>query len=164
MIKEMILIAGLSFSMTLSPVDIPVYEAAVEQNEAEIVSVAEEPEYSEEDLYWLSRLIFAEAGSDKCSDELQLAVGSVVLNRRDSELYPDTIKEVIFDKHWGVQYGCTTDKHIYWTPNERAIENAKYILETGSTLPNTVMSQGSRPAWGNTYCNIQGVIFSKYRK
>lgn len=162
-----ILTAGVSFSLIFAPVE-ATKTTTIVNHATDIVTTAieeiDEPAYSDEDLYWLSRVIFAEAGSDGCSDELQKAVGSVVINRKNHKVYPNTIKDVIFDTHWDVQYGCTTDGHIYWEPNERAIENARYILQYGPTLPPAVMSQGSKPAWGNTYCNIQGVIFSAYNK
>lgn len=179
-IKESILVAGISFSLAFSPIDIPqpsvqattdlitvnIVETAtnavnnIELPEQEVEEVV--PAYSDEDLYWLSRLIFAEAGSNSCSDELQWAVASVVINRMWSSVYPNSIKDVIFDTHWGVQYGCTTSGMIYREPNDRAIANAIYILENGPTLPYYVLSQGAYSAWDNIYCNIQGVIFSSY--
>ena len=57
----------------------------------------EQESYSDMDVFWLSRVIYAEAGADNCSNELQLAVGSVVLNRVESELYPNTIEYMLGD-------------------------------------------------------------------
>lgn len=116
--------------------------------------------YDEESLYWLSRVIYAEAGSN--SDLLQKAVGSVVLNRCDSSLYPDTIKEVIFDTKHGLQYGCVRNKMIYRTPDDRAIENAKWLLENGSIFPLAVLAQCDHEVWGGKYKVIEGVVFSMY--
>jgi N-acetylmuramoyl-L-alanine amidase len=42
--------------------------------------------YDEEDLYWLSRIISAEARGE--SLEGQIAVGNVVLNRMKSDRWP----------------------------------------------------------------------------
>lgn len=50
--------------------------------------------YTEEDLIWLARIIDVEAGGG--SLKKQTAVGNVVLNRVKSELFPNTIYDVIF--------------------------------------------------------------------
>ena len=50
--------------------------------------------YNEEDLYWLSRIIFAESGNQPMAG--RVAVGTVILNRVANEHFPNTIKEVIF--------------------------------------------------------------------
>lgn len=119
-----------------------------------------EETYTETDVFWLSRLIYAESGSDACSDDLQLAVGSVVLNRVESDLYPNTIEQVIFDTHWGVQYGCTKTGMIWFEPNQRAIKNAKYLLENGSVLPGNVLGQSDCCTLNYIYTIIDGVVFS----
>ena len=91
-------------------------------------------------LYLLSHLIMGEAGSDWCTNELQLAVGSVVLNRVNHKDFPNTIEEVIFQKN-PLQYACTVDGNFYKTPNDRAIKNAKYLLDNGSQIPEYVIYQ-----------------------
>ena len=103
--------------------------------------------YSDEDLYWLSRVVFAEAGCDWFPDWVQRDVASVVLNRVADPRYPDTIKGVIFDPG---QYSCVDSGSIYNTPTQKVIDNCKYILENGSTLPVSVIGQ-SAYAWGPIY-------------
>lgn len=100
--------------------------------------------YTEEDLYWLSRIISAEAGCTWIPDWVQIAVGSVVLNRVNSPLYPNTIKDVIFQPG---QYGPAWSGMIYYEPQSRCVENAKYLLENGSQIPNNVFGQ-SGETWG----------------
>ena len=51
-------------------------------------------DYTESDVDLLARLIMAEMGSDWVPDQLPLAVGSVVLNRIESDLFPDTLYRV----------------------------------------------------------------------
>ena len=100
--------------------------------------------YTEEELYILAHVICGEAQS--YSDEEQLYVGSVVLNRVNSDRYPDTIKGVVFQKN---QYTCTRDGNYYRTPTERNWANAKYLLENGSILPaNVVYQSGGRQGRG----------------
>lgn len=108
--------------------------------------------YSQDDLYVLSHIIYAEAGNQ--SDECQLAVGSVVLNRVKSNNFPNTIYGVVFQKG---QYSPTWNGAYYKEPSDRAIKNAKYLLENGSVIPVGVVYQAEfiqGPIYkqiGNTY-------------
>lgn len=124
------------------------------QTAEEVLQIIETGEtaggYSEEDLYWLSRVINAEAGGSWMPDWVQQGVGSVVLNRVESGRYPGTIQEVIFQTG---QYACTTNGSIYEEPAEKAVENARYLLENGATLPEGVLGQSEF---------IQGEVHSSY--
>jgi len=51
-------------------------------------------EFAEKDLELLSRLIYAESRGEPLKG--QISVGAVVLNRVESNRYPNTIKEVIY--------------------------------------------------------------------
>lgn len=83
--------------------------------------------YNYDDLYWLSRIIFAESRGE--SFEGKLAVGTVVMNRVASDDFPDDIYSVIFDKKYGVQFTPTSNKTIYNTPDEDCIIAAKICLD-----------------------------------
>lgn len=83
--------------------------------------------YSEEDLYWLSHIIYAESGNQ--SLEGMIGVGNVVLNRVAEPTCPDTIHDVIFDRRYGVQFYPTVNGTIYEEPNELSIVAAKLCLE-----------------------------------
>ena len=109
--------------------------------------------YDEDDLYVLSHLIYGESGGE--SDKCQIAVGSVVLNRVKSKYFPNTIKDVAFAKG---QYACTWDGNFDKTPDKRAIENARYLLENGSQLPDGVVFQAGFKQ-GRVYDVIDGVYF-----
>ncbi|MDF2905999.1 MAG: hypothetical protein K0R34_1320 [Herbinix sp.] len=67
----------------------------------------EKPSYSESDLRLLASLVFSEAGNQNYNG--MLAVANVVLNRMKSDAYwhVDTIKEVIYDNKWSVQFAVT---------------------------------------------------------
>ena len=88
------------------------------------------PSYTEEDLDLLARIINAEAGCDWIPDWVQRMVGSVVLNRVKSKHFPNTIREVIYQPG---QYGPVYNGMIHYTPTKKSIENARYVLEQGST-------------------------------
>ena len=107
--------------------------------------------YSENDLYVLSHIISAEAGN--CSEEMMIAVGSVVLNRVADDRFPDTIEEVVFQKN-PLQYS-PTENGTYWNePTEGAVEVAKLLLEEGSQLPENVVWQAEFRQGTETYREI----------
>ena len=83
--------------------------------------------YREDAVYWLSRIISAESRGESLLG--QIAVGSVVMNRVESSLYPNTIWSVIFDKKYGVQFSPIIDGSIYQAPAASAVVAAKICLE-----------------------------------
>lgn len=95
-----------------------------------------ERNYTDEDLEVLTRVLTGECHT--YPDEEQLYVGSVVLNRVKNPEFPDSIKEVVFQKG---QYSCVTDGNYYREPTERNRANAKWLLENGSVLPEDVVYQ-----------------------
>lgn len=99
-----------------------------------------EARYTKRELLLLSKIIQAEAGSSWLSDMHQLLVGNVVLNRVNSKHFPNTIEEVIFQKG---QYSPTFDKERWHSiiPSERAIKNARLLLEGLRVAPPNVVFQ-----------------------
>lgn len=89
-----------------------------------------------DDLDLMARIIYAEAGN--CSDEEQLLVGNVIMNRVASSKYPNTIREVIYQKG---QYSPTWNGAINKKPSEKAIKNAKRILNGERFCPTNVVYQ-----------------------
>lgn len=110
--------------------------------------------YDEDDLYILSHLIYGESGGQ--STDCQLAVGSVVLNRVHSSEFPNSISEVVYARG---QYACTWDGNFDKTPSERAINNARYLLENGSQLPESVVYQAQFTQGSGVYTEIDGEYF-----
>lgn len=95
--------------------------------------------YTEEDLYWLSRIISAESQGEPL--EGKLAVGTVVLNRVASGEFPNTIYDVIFDTKWGVQFTPVANGAIYWEPTEESVAAAKLVLEGARAAGNSLYFQ-----------------------
>ncbi len=106
------------------------YEAYVTSGDPTSVAKAASY-YNSTDLYWLSRIISAEAKGEPLSG--QIAVGNVVLNRVRSTSFPNTVKDVIFDKKYGVQFSPVSNGTVYNTPVPSAVIAAKACLE-GYTL------------------------------
>lgn len=92
--------------------------------------------YREDEVYWLARIISAEARGE--SMDGKLAVGNVVLNRVRSSAYPNTIYGVIFDKKYGTQFSPAANGTIYNTPTADSIVAAKMCLE-GYSLSSDIM-------------------------
>lgn len=91
--------------------------------------------YTDEDFWYLSHVIAAECGADWCKDETLFYVGSVVLNRVESDVFPNTIKEVVLSPG---QYAPAAYLSNY-EPSERVIEVTTELLEQGSVLPAEVV-------------------------
>lgn len=92
--------------------------------------------YAEEDLYWLSRIISAESRGEPF--EGQLAVGCVVLNRTRCKSYPDTVKDVVFDNKFGIQFTPAYTGSVNNPPTESCVIAAKLCLE-GFSLSDSIL-------------------------
>lgn len=92
--------------------------------------------YNSDDLYWLSRIINAEAGGESLYG--QIAVGNVVLNRVAHKQFPNTVYGVIFDRVGGVQFTPVALGTIYRTPSASSIIAAKICLE-GTSISNEIL-------------------------
>lgn len=80
--------------------------------------------YNSTDLYWLTQIINAESGNQPLDGKL--AVGAVVMNRTYDPSYPNTIKDVIFQKN---QFTPARNGTIYKTANVQSEIAAKLCLE-----------------------------------
>lgn len=110
----------------------PTPVSPTEETVAEITSVYS---YTEEELDLLARLIYSEGGIE--SYDTQLKIGSVVMNRVDDSYFPNTIREVIYQKN---QFSVTFTKldgviMIDRPADDEAKKAALEILTYGSVLP-----------------------------
>ena len=103
--------------------------------------------YNATDLYWLSRIISAEASGESLVG--QIAVGNVVLNRKASKQYPNTVYGVIFDRNGGTQFSPVSMGTIYNSPSETSIIAAKICLEGHSVDTNILFFMNPRIATSN---------------
>ena len=92
--------------------------------------------YNADELYWLSRIISAEAKGESLLG--QIAVGNVVLNRKACPNYPNTVYGVIFDRKNGTQFSPVAFGTIYQKPTASAVIAAKICLE-GYTLSDDIL-------------------------
>ena len=104
----------------------------------------------------LAHLIFAEAGSDWCEDNMLYYTGSVVLNRIESEYFPNTMREVIYQPG---QYSCINNGMIDYEYNQRAYNVAEDLLTSGSCLPKNVLFQAQFEQGDGVYVQVQNMYF-----
>ena len=103
--------------------------------------------YNSTDLYWLSRIISAEASGESLVG--QIAVGNVVLNRRASNQYPNTVYGVVFDRKNGTQFSPVAMGTIYNKPSQTSIIAAKICLDGYSVDTNILFFMNPRIATSN---------------
>ena len=103
--------------------------------------------YDPQELYWLSRIIEAEAGGEII--EGKIAVGNVVLNRVKDSRYPNTIYGVIFDFKHGIQFTPAYTGTVYNTPSQESIIAAKIALEGYEIVPGVMFFFNPRIATSN---------------
>lgn len=144
-----------------SNADEPVYinETYNEDTEA-YTEPYQEPEeyigpYSDDDLYVLAHLICGEAMD--CSWDMQIAVGSVVLNRVSHYAFPNSVYGVVFEDG---QYACTWDGNYYRTPTDTNWAAAEYLLTYGSQMPWYVIFQANQVVGDSYYTTIGNIVFS----
>lgn len=126
-----------------------------EAHTVEVVTEDVDVEF-QKDLDLLARLIHAEAGSDTCSDNLQLYVGSVALNRVMSEDYPDNLHDVIYQAG---QYECVMNGSIDTPATDREIKAAKWLYRVGPQLPRNVVFQAEFEQGDGVYIKEQNMYF-----
>ena len=120
---------------TAKPDSAPVSAWSVTYKQAKSMVKADSA-YDYEDLYWLSRVISAEAKGESFTG--QIGVGTVVLNRVRSKEFPNTVKGVVFDRKYGTQFTPVANGTIYDAPTASAVVAAKMCLD-GYTLSNSVL-------------------------
>lgn len=137
------------------------FKNQITENNVEKIQPTSKPKksYTSEDVYVLSHVIFGEAGG--YSRELQIGVGSVVLNRVKDERYPNTIKDVVFQDG---QYACAWDGNYDREPDQQAIDVAIYLLENGSQYPEYIIYQSEFLQGDSIYKQIGNTYFCYWKK
>lgn len=111
-----------------------------------------------EDVILLAKVMQTEAGVNNY--EAQKAVGCVILNRRNSDKFPDTISDVIYQKtndqvQFAVAYNGAIDRCILQP--ETVIVACKLLTEE-TTLPNNLLYFCADPVDFTTYATYYKTI------
>lgn len=112
--------------------------------------------YVEDDLFWLSRVIFAESGNQPL--EGKMGVGIVVLNRVKSPIYPDTILGVLQQRNQFTTYG--NGRLANRTPNEQSVIAAKLVLDGGivEEVKDAIYFDSANSSWASRNRTCVAVI------
>ena len=113
-------------------------------SELHIADVKTRESNTDDSLYWLSRIISAESEGEPL--EGRVAVGNVVLNRVVSDEYPDTVKDVVFDRKHGVQFTPVADGRIYNRPTRGAVQAAKLAMRGERPVGNSLFFMNPKTA------------------
>ena len=89
--------------------------------------------YGRQDIYWLSRIIYAEANGQPFDG--MIGVGNVVLNRVASSRFPDTVEGVVFEPG---QFTPVDNGSIYNNPSAEAIRAAEMCIDGVNTVGNSL--------------------------
>lgn len=125
---------------------------------------SEDKAYSYEDIMWLSKIIQIESGYQHF--EVKLGVAGTVMNRVSSSQFPGNIKDVIFDKKYGVQFPPVHTEKINVTPSKESVIAAKCVLNGIKTVGNSLYfidTEYAASSWAHNnrphYTDIHGMSF-----
>lgn len=89
------------------------------------------------DIYWLARIIHAEAGGEPYIGKV--AVGNVIMNRVKSSSFPNSVYDVIFEYYKGIPQFCPVhDGTIYNTPSSESYRAAQEAYGGASPVGNAL--------------------------
>ena len=104
-----------------------------------------------DDLYLLARVIDAMAGSDWLTDDFRMCVGEVVLNRVASPEFPNTIRDVVYQRG---QYTVVNSAHFAaLTPRRECVDCALRLLQGERHMVAAVVYQADY---------LQGELFTMF--
>lgn len=128
-------------------------------------------EYTEAEIYTLAQCVEAEAGFSLRDGSNQKYVTQVILNRVQSDKFPNTIKDVIYQKVGGnPQFSVAYNGLMLREVKEETLVNVYRVLLHGTDLPKYVYYFYSDYVTGNwvntlnTYTSFDGMVFAYSNK
>lgn len=141
-------------STTEEPTETPT-EASVEPTiESTGAELSTEPidNVNDYDVEMLAMVIFQEAGADYCCDNCRRRVADIVLNRVNSDLYPNTIEAVLSEEG---QYGRYAWTGIVW-PSTASDPNNAHAVERARRIAREVLEGQHSEVYGQNYLGQAG--------
>lgn len=130
------------------------------------ITEPEPPRYTEDDLFCLAAAIYQEAGAYGSSNDTRMLIGNVVLNRVKSDLYPDTIREVLeqygqWGTMWtdGVEFPADAKEDYAQAAVENVYDCARRLLEGERVCPDNVLFAAEFEQGGGVYTVSDGIFF-----
>ena len=125
--------------------------------------------YTDEEIYLLAKCVQSEAGEPtEDLKQSQKYITQVILNRVEAEDFPNSISEVIYEKHGGIpQFSVTVDGALdKCVLNAKTLMNVYDVLLNGTDLPSYVKyfyCASVKENWVcslNTYKTTGGTVFA----
>ncbi len=111
------------------------YEVTVIADGVTVPEQYKDTRYTNADILLISQVLTNEIGSG--SLEAKIAVANVICNRAESNLFPDTYYDVIYDARYGsIQFSCAYNGKINNTPTLHT------VLATKCALNGAVVAEG----------------------
>lgn len=140
-----------------------VADESTEETTEPVVSTEPEKTYTDDDLFYLAAAVCREAGGE--SEEIQLLVANVVINRVNSSIYPDTIYGVLTDyRQYGMmwKYGVSFPSWADQETIDHCYDVARRILEGERVCPDNVLFQAEFEQGSGIYKQFDGFYFCYY--
>lgn len=122
-----------------------------------------EKRYTEDDLFYLAAAVCREAGGE--SEEIQLLVANVIINRVKSSFYPDTIYGVLTQhRQYGMmwKYGISFPQDADKDTIAHCYKVAERILGGEMVCPENVLFQAEFVQGSGIYKQFDGFYFCYY--
>lgn len=107
----------------------------------------ESPSIDERDVELLAMVIYQEVGSDAICDDCRRRVADVVLNRVESDLFPNTIEGVLTQSG---QYGNYSRTGVCW-PSRASYDSEAHAVERARRIAREVLEGNHSELYGNDY-------------
>ena len=107
----------------------------------------ESPSIDERDVELLAMVIYQEVGSDAICDDCRRRVADVVLNRVESDLFPNTIEGVLTQSG---QYGNYSSTGVCW-PSRASYDSEAHAVERARRIAREVLEGNHSELYGNDY-------------
>lgn len=128
-----------------------------------VITTEPKKNYTDDDLFYLAAAVCREAGGE--SEEIQLLVANVVINRVNSSIYPDTIYGVLTDyRQYGMmwKYGISFPSWADQETIDHCYDVARRILEGERVCPYNVLFQAEFEQGSGIYKQFDGFYFCYY--
>lgn len=120
--------------------------------------------YTYEDMLYLGKITQIESGYEPFS--VKLGVAGTVMNRVKSSKFPNTVKDVVFDTKYGVQFPPAHTSKIDVTPAKGTMIAAKCALQGIQVVGNSLYfidTEIASQSWAHNnrpfYCTLDGMNF-----
>ncbi|WP_138417238.1 LysM peptidoglycan-binding domain-containing protein [Aquibacillus sediminis] len=89
----------------------------------------QQEDLNQEEVEWLAKMIYSEGRGE--SLEGQIAIGAVIMNRVESPIFPNNVKDVLFEKSYGYYQFTPAETGAInnATPNAQNIEAAERAIQ-----------------------------------